>query len=334
MNDQKFYSFSEFFQDKEFIDLYMHESHSSLPAITIIIPAVHVNELWSHNLASFYRECRVYELLIGNAGLSDEAIVIAKQFPRVRVLNHIGLTLGYSIRLLINEVSSELFAYFHSDIYLPPGWSEQMLPFANQYDWYGCRMMQTTFLMHVNNYGDRPYAGAQIGKTKTFKLFVDQIDDDYVWRQEDFVFANKVLSVDGKVGSIDHVFHYHQLMPKQSDVWNPDLFVSYTVNLSREQQLKVAKTQLFGLIKYTNHNSAWCVQEAITYTVILLRLEPFNTINYSILLSLLCSKPAWAYKLALSIPKIITELLKSSLRYFKLCTFKFLKLMFNFFNKT
>ena len=125
--------------------------------------------------------------MIGDAGLTKEDLSIVKNFPRVRVFNHHKLTLGYSLRLLVKEVNTELFAYLHSDVYLPENWYEDMSEYTDKYDWFGCKMYQTTLWMNDQEYGERPYAGAQIGRKEVFDRFLGEIDDDYVWRQEDFV---------------------------------------------------------------------------------------------------------------------------------------------------
>ena len=105
----------------------------SARAVDVIIPIVHTNELWRSNLISIYREIPVNRLLIGDGGCIDDSLEVARQFPRVEVLDHRNFTsLGYSIRHLIEAVETEWFVYLHSDVFLPPGWFETMFASAKR----------------------------------------------------------------------------------------------------------------------------------------------------------------------------------------------------------
>jgi hypothetical protein len=55
---------------------------------------------------------------------------------------------------------------------------------------------------------------AQIGRTTTFAKEIDAVDDDYVYRQEDFVFSDIARKGGGVEGKIDTVFHYHQTIKR------------------------------------------------------------------------------------------------------------------------
>ena len=287
-----FPGFSCFFELPPFVDLYA--DHSGSAALTVIIPAAHVNELWKANLLSIYRECPVYELIIGDAGLSDADKSIARSFPRVKILDHVGFTLGYSIRLMLQEVSTPIFAYFHSDVFLPKDWYASMMPGLGQYDWFGCSMVQTTLLVHKNDYGRRPYAGAQIGRKDVFDRFINDIEDDYVWRQEDFVFAHNVEKVGGSVGAVPSAYHYHQLMPKPSGIWNPELSVSYSAHLDKQSSARVFSMQLLGLLKYTNPNSSWCRDELRASIRTLISCQPsFFVLQLPVILRLLSKNVSW-----------------------------------------
>ena len=252
--------FSEYYTYQQFSDRYISDPTDN--PITIIIPCAHVNEIFENNLKSIYREVPVCELLLGDAGLSSELLDLARLFPRVRILDHRGFTLGYSLKGLIERVRTSHFAYLHSDVYLPPGWFDSMIEFIDDYDWYGCRMLQTSMIVHDQPYGERPYAGAQIGRKTYFEKGISRIDDDYMWRQEDFILQQIVEDAGGRVGAIDNVFHYHQLMPKPSTIWQTNIKnVSFQVDSSREQQDRVMKTQLYGIIKYTQPRSRWLLEE-------------------------------------------------------------------------
>jgi hypothetical protein len=89
-------------------------------AVDVIIPIVHTNELWRSNLISIYREIPVNRLLIGDGGCMDNSLEVARQFPRVEVIDHRSFTsLGYSIRHVIEALEREWIIYLHSRAYLP-----------------------------------------------------------------------------------------------------------------------------------------------------------------------------------------------------------------------
>ncbi len=253
--------FKKYYSLPKFVDRF---AENQINAITVIIPTVHTNELWRANLLSIYREVPVKQLLIGDGGCIDDTLDIVKEFPRVVVHDHrIYKSLGYSIRKLIEAVETDWFIYLHSDVYLPEGWFDKMILHKEKYDWFGCRMQQTVMVEFDNDYGERPYAGSQIGRKSTFSEGLSCVDDDYVYRQEDFVFSDIVASGGGKEGKIDDVFHYHQTIKKASAFWNPEnLKVNISQELSKEENFRVWDAQFRGIVKYLQPTSRWVVSEA------------------------------------------------------------------------
>jgi hypothetical protein len=253
--------FKNYYEPFAFFDRYKEDSNRG---VTVIIPVLHVNELWKANLLSIFREIPVERLLIGNAGMLDEDLEILNDFPRVEVKDHTSFnTLGYSIRKLIEEVPTEWFVYLHSDVYIPEGWFNKMYQYSSQYDWYGCRMQQTILYEFDNDYLDRPYAGSQFGRTALFSSLVSSIDDDYVYRQEDFVFSELCSSVGGREGKVDEVFHYHQSMPKTHTGFGPSpTKVIFATTTSDQELIRIWESQAKGIVKYLKPNSTFVVHDA------------------------------------------------------------------------
>ena len=252
--------FQKYYLPQEFHDRFLGDEKEG---ITVIIPTVHTNELWRSNLFSIYREIPVKELLIGDGGCIDDTLDIVKEFPRVVIHDHRNFnSLGFSIRKLIEAVETDWFIYLHSDVYLPEGWFDNMISHKGEYDWFGCRMQQTVMVEYDCGYGERPYWGSQIGRKAVFSEGLSRIDDDYVYRQEDFVFSDIVSRGGGKEGKIDHVFHYHQTIKKSSPVWNPQkLKVNISQDLSKEEELRVWDSQFRGIIKYLQPTSQWVIND-------------------------------------------------------------------------
>lgn len=253
--------FSEYYAATPFYDRFVDDAHR---AVTVIIPTIHTNELWEANLHSIFREIPVHQLLIGDGGCTDDSITIAQKFPRVVVHNHRDFkSLGYSIRKLIEAVETEWFVYLHSDVYLPKGWFEEMNRHRNDYDWFGCRMRQTFMIEQDNDYGERPYAGSQMGKKAAFINGIGNIDDDFVWRQEDFIFSDIVAKSGFKEGRVDSMFHYHQTIKKPSPVHNPQLSqFTFSATLSREEEERALNSLTKGIIKYLAPSSKWAERYA------------------------------------------------------------------------
>ncbi|GBF48807.1 glycosyl transferase family 2 [Leptospira ryugenii] len=225
-------------------------------AIDVIIPIMHTNELWEANLHSIYREVPVNRLLLGDGGAIDDSLDIAKKFPRVVVLDQKNFkSLGYCIRNLIENVETEWFAYFHSDVYLPEQWFDKMLPYQKSFDWYGCPMRHTIMVDYPGENNIRPYAGTQIGRKEAFRENLHTIDDDYVYRQEDFVFESLVEKGGYKNGKVEDTFHYHQTMFRPSKWMDLKVKnVSIDVNRKKEEIIRSADMQVRGVIKYLKPN--------------------------------------------------------------------------------
>lgn len=251
--------FRRYYSDEPFVDRFLTESDK---AIDVIIPLLHTNELWEKNLISFYREIPIHKLLLGDGGVIDDSIKVAMKFPRVTVFDHRKyLTLGYSLRRLIEAVETNWFAYLHSDIYLPSGWFDTMRCYQREYDWFGCPMQHTIMVEYHLREKDRPYAGSQMGRKKVFEKNLTRIDDDYVYRQEDFVLADIVERGGGKVGKVEDTFHYNQTMHKPSSWMRKVRSATLDVEMSREEKVRTWMMQSKGIIKYLEPNHPWLIND-------------------------------------------------------------------------
>ena len=259
MNERENSIFREFYTPQPFVDRYLEQPEKG---VDVIIPVIHTNELWEANLFSFYREIPIHTLLIGDGGCIDDSIAIAQKFPRVQVLDHRNyVSLGYSIRKLIEAVEAEWFIYVHSDAYLPSGWFDAMYKHQADYDWFGCPMRHTVMIEYEGDYGERPWAGSQMGRKYAFENGLNRIDDDYVYRQEDFVFADIVSKSGFKEGKVTDTFHYHQTMRKPTP-WSRNLTrVKMDLEMSREEEVRTWDMQAKGIIKYLQPSSPWLIHD-------------------------------------------------------------------------
>lgn len=244
--------FEKYYSPESFHDRFSVDPDS---AIDVIIPLIHTNELWRKNLISIYREIPVNRLLISDGGCTDDSISIVKEFPRVEVLDHREyVSLGYCLRKLIESVETEWFVYLHSDVYLPPDWFNVMRRHQDSYEWFGCPQRITSMVEynHVDSMSGlrRPYAGSQMGRKQAFMEGVGAIEDDYVYRQEDLVLLDVIERHGFRHGFVEDMFHYHQVMRKESPWARKLTSVKVSVEWSREEEIRAANMQVKGIIKY------------------------------------------------------------------------------------
>lgn len=250
--------FDRYYANPEFEDrLEQYEGEG----IDVIIPVINTNELWERNLYTFYREIPINRLLIGDGGCTDDTIEIVEHFPRVEVIDQSEYeTQGYCIKELIEHVETEIFVYLHADVFLPEGWFDEMYQYKDELDWYECYRRHTVLADYPNeqqNEATRAYSGSQMGRKETFDKFIDDIDDDFLQRNEDIVFA-ELIEERGEYDRIDDTFHYHQVMERQ----NPEssfgkdepqiTSVSIEKESAPEWEQKVAEMQWKGIIRYTS----------------------------------------------------------------------------------
>lgn len=241
--------FHRFYQDKTLID---RKTTNNEEGVDVIIPILNTNELFKANLFSFYREIPINKLLIGDGGCIDDSIDIVKHFPRVTIYNQKEFhTLGYRIRKLIEEVSTDWFVYLHSDVFLPKGWYDEMIKHQNKYDWYECFRRMTIIFEYSSegqNKAERPFSGSQMGRTEAFKNI--RIEDDYLYRNEDIIFGELIKAEGFKYGRIADTYHYHQLMNKRGEKEPKLKKIAIEKETDIEWEIQMSKMQIEGIIKY------------------------------------------------------------------------------------
>lgn len=242
--------FAQYYSDEPFVDRYAIDRTD---AVDVIIPVIHTNELWRKNLISIYREIPVNRLILGDGGCIDGSIDLARQFPRVEVLDHHSfISLGYSLRHLIEAVQTDWFVYLHSDVYLPPDWFAAMAVHRSDYDWFECDQRITVmadYKLDVAN-DARAFSGSQMGRKATFAGVVSKIDDDFLYRNEDIVLAGLVTANGHRYGRVRDTFHFHQVMHKPSRWRRAIKNVDIHLDLGADEAFRASDTYLRGIVKY------------------------------------------------------------------------------------
>lgn len=276
-------------------------------AVDVIIPIVHTNELWESNLLSFYREIPINRLLIGDGGCIDDSIEIARKFSRVEIFDHRTFkSLGYSLRKLIEAVETEWFIYLHSDVYLADGWFDVMKGHRTEHDWFGCPQQLTVMAEYPLVDKVRPYAGSQMGRKAAFQDGLAQIDDDYVYRQEDFILANIVEKAGYSHGRVEDTFHYHQVVHRPSPWVRKIKSVDFELEINKEEEIRTHVMQAKGIVKYLEPTPY--LINSVAQSVLRLRaLRALNWVEFR--RWVLKTEPAW-------LPYIRKGLFKLRLRAF------------------
>lgn len=241
--------YKRYFTKEELNDRFLSEPDKG---VDVLIPVLHTNELWESNLHSIYREIPVRRLLIGDGGCIDDTVPTVQKFPRVTVYDHRNYkSLGYSIRKLIEEVQTEWFIYLHSDVWIPEGWFETMTKNQDKYDWFECRQHLTLLLDYPVDYTgvSRPYSGTQMGRKSAFATVLPRIDDDYLYRNEDIIYAKLIEEAGYKYGRVEETFHYHQHMLRVSP-FERKVYATYRVEQSRAEEVRACMMQAKGIVKY------------------------------------------------------------------------------------
>ncbi len=244
--------FQEYFEvPGEFID---RKEVRNENGIDVIVPLLNTNELFERNLYNIYERIPINKLLIGDGGCTDNSIKIAQNFPRVTIFNqNHHKSLGYSVKELIENVETDWFLYLHADVFLPANWYDEMIKYREKYDWYECRTRFTVLVEFPREYAkdERPStAGSQFGKKAIFEKILPSIYDDYVYRNEDFIFAGMLERNGGRIGRIDTTYTYHQIMNKRGET-EPDLAKVKVIRKNeKDWEIKTFDMQARGIIKY------------------------------------------------------------------------------------
>ena len=266
--------FQRYYTNEPFVDRYLNEPEA---AVDVIIPVIHSNELWDANLRSLYREIPINRLLLADGGCTDDTIETASKYPRVVVLDHRNFaSLGYSERKLIEAVETEWFIHTHSDVFLPDGWFDIMRKYQGEYDWYGCIERGTIQVEYDRDFGERPWAGAQFGRKSVFELGLKQVEDDYIYRQSDFLYRLMLEGGGFKEGYIRETYHYHQTMHRPSPWFRKITSVDVKIEMTPEEEKRTWLMELRGTIKYLEPTIPWAVSEVYHSMLHLIELKQLN----------------------------------------------------------
>jgi glycosyltransferase involved in cell wall biosynthesis len=248
--------FSEYYGQQQFVDRFTTDASR---AVDVLIPIIHTNEIWRANLVSIYREVPVNRLILGDGGCIDGSIDVAKEFPRVEVLDHRDLkSLGFSIRHLIEATKTDWFVYLHSDVFLPNGWFDAMCARRGEFDWFECNQRITVMADYLFDTTQiaRSYSGSQMGRRAAFEQVTLLIDDDYLYRNEDIIIAKLVERAGHRYGKVGETHHFHQVMYKPSRWQRRIKRIQVEPEIALDEDIRANRTYALGVIKYLDPSEA------------------------------------------------------------------------------
>lgn len=229
--------------------------NSNEELLDVIIPLYHVNRFFRNNLKSYFKEIPINRVIIGNAGADDGVLDVLKEFPRVEILDHRHYkSLGFSLRDLVEKTQTRKFIYLHADVYLPDNWFNIIKTESTYYDWFECDQTIAVECEYLFKSSDsmRAYSGSQIGCSEIMKKAVSEIDDDFLYRNEDIIIQNLLVKCGGKYGKTAKTTHIHQLTNKGGVHARRITGVQVNFEVSSAEKERSNHTYSYGIIKYLN----------------------------------------------------------------------------------
>ena len=223
--------------------------------IDVIIPlkSTSTNTLGNIKKFSSFKECE--KIIIGDAGISKNMVEELKKIPNLILIDQKNLiSQGGSIKELISKVTTEYFVYLHSDVKLPNDWFQIMDEQMNKYDFAECHRKYHYDILDNptdNRKGKkfRALSGSQMGNTKFVKEAIKDIDDDYLFRYEDQVIAEKVRLNQGRYGIVSETYHIHEVTEKENENISSNFNIKFE-RIPKQKDLKLFESHIYAIIKY------------------------------------------------------------------------------------
>lgn len=211
----------------------------------VICPLLRPNpKYFYNNVKSWFKEIPINNLYFGCNLDSDDVNQLKDQYPEITIIDQREIkTQGKCLAELMKLVSTEWFVYLHADVELTPYCFEVMkrerakdvgIIESNREIWDGENI---TYPNYVKS--ERSYSGFQLFQKKAIEVFIDTIEDDYIFRNEDLIFQNVIEQLGYKYIK-SYAMHVHQAERLQLNN-----------NLSIQGEKKINEYQFKGIIKYT-----------------------------------------------------------------------------------
>jgi len=271
-------SFDELFKilfDNEFVDKYEEDKDR---AVEVIIPLLNSNHYFEKSLLNFYKRIPINRLLIGDGGCTDDSLEILKKFPRVVVYDQKDFkSQGFSIKKLIETCETEYMIYLHADVFLPEDWFDTMWKHRDESPWFECgrRMISLALWDNKQDKKERAYSGSQFGTTKKLQEAASVVEDDFLQRNEDIIFA-ELVGMDSYQKFLD-TYHYHQIQAKKGDK-EPNLKIIPQFVRDRDEvwEKRIYNMQWRGIVKYCKPTKKYLIKSVLEAIKVCRKLGIFD----------------------------------------------------------
>lgn len=215
--------------------------------IDVICPIYFLNlKHFIDNVQSWVRELPINRLIVGMNFDSHNFMIFQHEIEPllegIEVIKHDHTkfdTLGACLADLMKEVQTTWFVFVHSDVELTENCYLLMKSFMKPKIGIieSARILYDgeNFSQCDHYFRSRPYSGFQLIRKKAIEKYIEIIEDDYIYRNEDFIAKNQIEQA-GYQYKKCWAMHYHQTV--NSTTWSKPKEKAYDM-------------QWKGLIKYT-----------------------------------------------------------------------------------
>jgi len=243
----------------------------------VVIPLKSTNSLVVENLKEISRCSEVGRILIGDAGVDVHLIEEIRGINKIEVINQADIySQGSCIIDLIRRVSTDYFVYLHGDVTLPENWFRVMAENLGSSKLAECGRVYQYSIRHEERHfqreypSSRPLSGSQMGDTKFFLECTEHVDDDFLFRNEDLVFADLVDKNGGDYKIINQTHHFHQIgFDRINENIKPNSRLAYS-RIPSQNDVVLFKCQVQGILKYTRKKD-WYMTENLIYALVVLK---------------------------------------------------------------
>ena len=243
----------------------------------VIIPLKSTNRLIIDNLRSISSFLEVKCIYIGDSGIDSLLRNEIESIAKVKIIDQSKFySQGACIIDLIKHVDTKYFVYLHGDVTLPDDWFEKMRANLGNSKFAECGRVHKYNVEYSESILSREYpkarplSGAQMGDTDFFIDATSCVDDDFLFRNEDLVFADLIQQRGGRYKIINQTYHVHQLgFNRVNENINSDTKVRL-LSTPTAKDLQLFRNQVEGIVKYSSPSQAH-LRENVIYSIAVLK---------------------------------------------------------------
>jgi hypothetical protein len=251
----------------------------------VVIPLKSTNSEIVNNIKLLSDNPSVSKVLVGDAGIDSDILNEINKITNVVLIDQKHLTSqGTCIIDLIKNVSTEYFAYLHGDVTIPENWFQIMADNMGYSKFAECGRVYDYSIKHKEENitrvypQSRPLSGSQFGEKSFFLEAVKDIEDDYLYRNEDLIIADLIDKQGGNYKIINETHHIHQIGYSRKNENIDGLTTVSVLNVpsNSNKDMYLFECQIRGIIKYCKPEKRYLINN-VMYVVAV--LKHFNKVE-------------------------------------------------------